>query len=58
MYKASELIKDARYAVKGRGKLVDYWVSVQDGASAGATVCLTSTYEDKQGYRGQVNTAI
>ena len=58
MYQASDLIKDARFSVKGKGKLVDYWVSIQDGAPRGATVCLTATYEDKKGMRGQVNTAI
>jgi hypothetical protein len=58
VYKPSELRKDALYSVRGKGKLVDYFVQVQDGGPSSATVSLVATYQDKAGFRGQVNTAI
>ena len=58
MYKPSELVKDARHAVKGLGKLTDYWIHVQDGGPTGATVWLVATYQQKNGLFAQTNVAI
>lgn len=58
VYKPQQLRAEARTAVKGKGKLLDFWVSVQDGTPTGATVCLTATFLRADGWRENVNIAI
>ena len=43
VYTPAELRRDALHAVKGLGKLVDYWVDVRDHGP----VSLVATYERK-----------
>lgn len=58
VHKATDLAREARHAVKGRGKFIGYHVSIQDGAPSGATVSLVADYQQPDGWRSQVNVAI
>ena len=58
LYDHKMLKRDAQASTKGYGKLTGYFITVRDGAPCGSTVYLTSTYLQKNGLQGQVNTAI
>ena len=47
--------RDARMAVKGRGKLTGYMLKVNEDNNR---FSLIADYEDKKGWRGQVSIAV
>jgi hypothetical protein len=57
-YNQAELRRDALHAVKGKGKLTNYWVRVNEGAAIGANVVLVAKYQRDDGFLGTVNVAI
>ena len=58
IFTPKQLRKDAAWAVKGKGKLVEYFVQIQEGACVGATAILVAVYQGSDGFNGQVSLAI
>jgi hypothetical protein len=57
-YTPSQLVKDARWAVKGKGKFVGYFVTIQEGAPSGAVAVLVAEYRTADGMIAQTTVAI
>jgi hypothetical protein len=57
-YTPTQLIKDARWACKGKGKFIGYFVTIQEGAPSGAVVSLVAEFRTPDGFIGQTNIAI
>jgi len=57
-YTPSQLMKDARWAVKGKGRFIGYFVTIQEGAPSGAVAVLVAEYRTADGTIGQSNVAI
>ena len=58
IYSPSELRRDALAAVKGKGKLVDYFVQVKEGAHGDSTACLVASYKQSDGWVWNLNVSI
>jgi hypothetical protein len=57
-YTQAQLAKDARWAVKGKGKFVGYFVTVQEGAPSGCVAVLVAEYRTADGMTAQTTVAI
>jgi hypothetical protein len=58
VYKPAELIRDARAACRGKGKLESYFVRVQEGGGCGSTVSLVVQYRQPDGWSTTTTVAI